>query len=125
MPPPTPAQPRRNTLASEVSSRFNLIVTHAATAALAAFVAWILSSYWKYEGYVAEQQKAKVELFNLIRKKQAPLALALISYYKDKYGSSDHDYRDLLQEVEKLDKFYTVIHIRLSGYTSNRFPENE
>jgi hypothetical protein len=100
MPKPTPAEPKRTTPQRGIWLLITLVVTNAATAALAAALAWVVSNYWQYKNYMLEEEKGKLELFDLIKNKQPTLALALIRYYLDKYGSSDHDYRDLLEAVE-------------------------
>jgi len=89
------------------SGRLSHFVTHGVTIALSGVVAWLVSSYFEYkrsvvdEGkYVLELEKDKVEIINLVRDRDTALALALIDYYRQKFGQEDNAYTGLLKAIE-------------------------
>ena len=75
------------------SSRATRFVTNAATVALSGLVAWGTTAYLEYKKseveqgrYSLELEKDKVEIIDLVKGRETPLALALVGYYQLRFG---------------------------------------
>jgi hypothetical protein len=87
------------------SSKATRFVTHAATVALSGLVAWGTTVYLEYKKseveqgrYSLELEKDKVEIIDLVKGRETPLALALVDYYQVRFGG-DSAYARFLEAI--------------------------
>jgi hypothetical protein len=85
---------------------FSRFATHAITLALSGVVAWLTSVYFENKKAAVDEQrfardlgKDKIEIINLVKDRDTPLALALIEYFRIKFAASDPDYDKFLEAI--------------------------